>query len=130
MAKKTSPEQRRRILVIEDEKDLAEMIKIRLEKEGWQVELAYDGEEGIRRAKSLKPDLITLDIRMPKLDGYEVCRQLKADKECKHIPILMITVRASEQDKKLGYEAGADDYLPKPYERDVLVSKIKALLKE
>lgn len=118
----------KRILVIEDEKEMAEIIKVRLVREGYEADLAFDGEEGLYKAKLLKPDLITLDIKMPKMDGYQVCEQLKADEEYKHIPIIMLTVRASEIEKKVGFAAGSDEYIPKPYEAEDLLGKIKELL--
>ncbi|NQT30466.1 MAG: response regulator [Candidatus Saganbacteria bacterium] len=119
----------KKVLVIEDEKELAEMIKMRLLKERYEVELAYDGEEGLAKAKSLMPDLIILDIKMPKLDGYTVCEMLKSDKKYKHIPIIMLTVRVSKMEMKRGFEAGTDEYLTKPYDGEALISKVKEYLK-
>jgi len=120
----------KKILVIEDEKELAEMMKIVLEKEGYSIELAGDGEEGLNKAKALKPDLITLDVMMPKMNGYEVCNQLKSDEQYKHIPILMFTAKTKKDEVAAGLVLGADEYLDKASDRDILLSKIKSLLKK
>jgi len=120
----------KKILVIEDEKELAEMMKIVLEKEGYSIELAGDGEEGLNKAKALKPDLITLDVMMPKMNGYEVCDRLKSDEQYKHIPILMFTAKTEKDEVAAGLVLGADEYLDKACDRDVLLPKIKSLLKK
>jgi len=91
---------------------------------------ASDGQEGLDKARRDKPDLIMLDLMLPKIDGYKVCRMLKFDDRHKHTPIIMVTARAQENDEKLGYEVGADAYLTKPFESQVLLQKIKELLKE
>lgn len=117
-----------KILIIEDEKELAMMIQKRLGQEGYLVEAAYDGEEGLAKAKSFKPDLIILDLIIPQIDGYKLCEMLKTDEKYKHIKILMLTGRSSEIEEKAGFAVGADDYLVKPYEADVLLKKIKDLL--
>ncbi|MBU1125223.1 MAG: response regulator [Candidatus Omnitrophica bacterium] len=119
----------KRILVVDDEFDLVEMVKLRLEANDFQVLTAYDGNEGLEKARAEKPDLIILDLMLPKIDGYRVCRMLKFDEKYKQIPILMFTARAQESDKKLGEEVGADDYLIKPFEPQVLLDKIKQLIK-
>lgn len=119
----------KRILVIEDEKDMAEMTRVTLEKSGYLVDLAYDGEEGLVKAKSSKPDLIVLDLKLPKVDGYKICEELKSEDQFKKIPIIMLTARESSIEEKIGYAMGADEYMTKPYEPEVLLSKIKKLLK-
>lgn len=121
---------KKRILVVDDEADLVEMVKMRLEAGGYEVITAYDGQESLDKAKKEKPDLIILDLMLPKMDGYKVCGLLKADTRYKKIPIIMFTARAQEDDVKLGKEVGADAYIIKPFEPPVLLNKIKELLKE
>jgi len=120
----------KKILVVDDEKELVEMIKMRLEASGYEVIPAYDGQEALEKARKEKPDLIVLDLMLPKIDGYKVCRMLKFDEKYKHIPIIMFTARAQEEDKKLGEEVGADAYITKPFESQALLKKIKELLGE
>lgn len=119
----------KKILVVDDETELVKAIQIRLEQADYQVIAAYDGQEGLDKVRSEKPDLIVLDLMLPKMDGYKVCRMLKFDEKYKNIPIIMLTARAQESDEKLGYETGADAYLTKPFESTVLLGKIKELLK-
>lgn len=116
------------ILVIEDEEDLIQAIKIRLEFADYQVLVAYDGSQGLDMVKQHKPDLILLDIMLPKIDGYKVCSTLKNDQEYKKIPIIILTARAQEEDERLSYEAGANAFITKPFEYEVVVAKIKELL--
>ncbi len=120
----------KKILLVEDEPDLAAAVKIRLEMKGYQVSIACDGQEALNKARSESPDLMILDIMLPKMDGYKVCRMLKFDEKHKNIPILMFSARAQEKDKELAKECGADDYLVKPFEPDILLGKIKKLLSE
>jgi DNA-binding response OmpR family regulator len=120
----------KKILLVDDEKDLVETLTFRLEANGYGVIKAYDGQEGLDKARSEKPDLIILDLMLPKMDGYKVCRMLKFDDKYKSIPIILFTARAQESDKKLGQEVGADAYITKPFEPQILLSKIKELLKE
>jgi len=119
---------RKKILVVDDETSLVDLLLIRLEANGYETFAAYDGQEGLDKARSLKPDLIILDLMLPKLDGYRVCRMLKFDEKYKHIPVIMFTARAQESDKKLGLEVGADAYIVKPFEPEILLSKIKELI--
>ena len=121
---------KKKILVVDDEKDLVETVTFRLESIGYEVIPAYDGQEGLDRAHKEKLDLIILDLMLPKIDGYKVCRMLKFDEKYKKIPIVIFTARAQESDEKLGYEVGADAYITKPFEPEELIAKIKALLKE
>lgn len=118
----------KKILVVDDEADLLEMIKLRLEANNYAVISAYDGQEGLDKAKKEKPDLIILDLMLPKIDGYKVCRLLKFDEKYKRIPIILFTARAQEADKKLGEEVGGDAYITKPFEPQVLLAKIEELL--
>ena len=117
------------ILIIEDEHNIAQAQALILEDK-FNVHHALDGEEGLKKAQKIKPDLIILDLMLPKIDGYKVCRLLKFDEKYKNIPVIMLTARAQESDKKLGLDVGADAYIVKPFEPDVLLSKIKELLKE
>jgi len=120
----------KRLLLVEDEADLVEVVKIRLEANGYEVLTATDGQQALDKARNQNPDLIILDLMLPKIDGYKVCRMLKFDEKYKHIPVLMFSARAQEADKKLGEEVGADAYLVKPFDPVVLIAKIKELLKE
>jgi two-component system alkaline phosphatase synthesis response regulator PhoP len=118
----------KKILVVDDEPDLVETVRYSLEMEGYQVLVAYNGEEGLNQARKDSPDLIILDLMLPKLDGYKVCRLLKFDERYKHIPILMLTAKTQEKDKLLGKETGADDYMTKPFDIDKLLEKVKSYL--
>ena len=119
---------KQKILIIEDEKEFAEMVGIRLRGEGFFVQFAYDGETGMKKVEEFKPDLIMLDVMLPKMDGYRVCELLKADEKFKKTPIIMLTARSEEIEKKVGLAAGADEYLTKPYEPGELLATIKKLL--
>jgi two-component system alkaline phosphatase synthesis response regulator PhoP len=120
----------RRVLVIEDDKDITEAIHYNLEKEkGFSVLVAHTGDEGVNLAFQVKPHLIILDIGLPGLNGYEVCRMLKRDVETREIPILMLTARVSESDKVLGLELGADDYLTKPFGIRELIARVRAAIR-
>ena len=118
----------RKILVVDDEVDLVETVRFPLEMEGFNVLVSYNGEDALSQARKEKPDLIILDLMLPKLDGYKVCRLLKFDEKYKHIPILMLTAKTQEKDKILGKETGADEYITKPFEMDVLMEKVKGYL--
>ena len=118
----------KKILLVDDEVDLVEMVKLRLEANDYQVVTAYDGQEGLDKAKQEKPDLIILDLMMPKIDGYKVCRMLKFDDKYKHIPVLMFTARAQEQDEKMGEEVGADAYMTKPFDPADLQARVEQML--
>jgi len=120
----------KRILIVEDENELARALQIRLEKAGFVTILASDGEEGLEKAKEEKPDLIILDIILPKRDGYSVCRKLKLDKEMSHIPIIMLSVKAQRHEIEEGYKNGASFYITKPFEIQTLLSQIEALLQK
>jgi len=118
----------KKILVVDDEVDLVETIRFPLEMEGFDVLVSYNGEDALNQARKENPDLIILDLMLPKLDGYKVCRLLKFDERYKHIPILMLTAKTQEKDKILGKETGADEYITKPFEMDYLMEKVKAYL--
>jgi len=118
----------KKILVVDDEVDLAETVRFSLEMEGFNVLVSVNGEDALNQARKENPDLIILDLMLPKLDGYKVCRLLKFDERYKHIPILMLTAKIQEKDKILGKETGADEYITKPFEMDYLMEKVKAYL--
>jgi len=117
-----------RILVVEDEEDIRDLIKLRFEQEGFRISLAADGEIALKKAKSEVPNLIVLDLMLPKKDGLSVCKELKADPVTKRIPVLMLTAKSEEVDRVLGFELGADDYLTKPFSPRELVLRVKAIL--
>ncbi len=117
------------VLVIDDERDLVETVSFRLQAAGYEVVPAYDGQDGLEKARSLKPNLIILDLMLPKMDGYKVCRLLKFDEKHKSIPIIMFTARAQDSDRQMGMDVGADAYITKPFESQALLEKIKELIK-
>jgi two-component system alkaline phosphatase synthesis response regulator PhoP len=119
----------KKILIVDDEVDLVETLRLPLEMEGYTVLVSSNGEDALNQARKEKPHLIILDIMLPKLDGYKVCRLLKFDERYKHIPILMLTAKTQEKDKILGAETGADEYITKPFDIDELIEKIKKYLK-
>lgn len=120
----------KKILIVDDEKDLVETLTFRFEAAGYQVIAAYDGMEGLDKVKKDRPDLIILDVMMPKMDGYTVCRMLKFSETTKGIPIIMLTARGQDQDKALGKGVGADHYMTKPFEGSDLAKLIKQVLGE
>jgi len=119
----------KKILVVDDEVDLVETIRFPLESEGFTVLVSYNGEDALNQARKENPDLILLDIMLPKLDGYKVCRLLKFDERYRNIPILMLTAKTQEKDKTIGLETGADEYITKPFDIDELLEKVKSYLK-
>ena len=119
-----------RILVVDDELDLVSVLRMGLEIQGFEVLEAMDGEEGLRRARQDRPDLMVLDLMLPKMDGYKVCRALKFDERFRHLPIIILSARSGDQDKRLALDMGADLFLTKPYEINDLVSKIRLKLEE
>lgn len=114
------------ILIVEDEKSISDILKINLEKNGFKVITAYDGEEAVDKALTENPDLILLDVMLPKMDGFSVCRKLR---ETLSTPIIMLTARDEEVDKVLGLELGADDYMTKPFSLRELMARVKANLR-
>jgi len=117
------------ILIIEDEKPIITLLEYNLTKEGYKVNSAESGEEGIQSIKNNIPDLIILDWMLPDFSGVEVCRQLKKNKIFKTIPILMLTAKSQEEDKVVGFETGVDDYVTKPFSQKEILLRIKSLLK-
>jgi DNA-binding response OmpR family regulator len=120
----------RRILLSEDNDDIRKMLAIRLEVVGYTVLQARDGEEALDTAKKEKPDLIILDLMMPKLSGFEVCRMLKFDDAYKNIPIIVLSALQHQRDREKAVEAGADAYFIKPFDLELLLNKIKTLIDE
>ena len=118
-----------RILIIEDEKGLVQSLTWYLDREGYEVLSAADGVEGLRKAQSLLPDLILLDLMLPGMGGLDVCRELRAGEKTQLIPIIMLTARAEETDQVEGFAKGADDYVTKPFSNKVLLQRVKAVLR-
>ncbi|MBQ2941781.1 MAG: response regulator transcription factor [Clostridia bacterium] len=117
---------KKKILVVDDERAIGDILKINLEREGYAVAVAMDGEEGANMAFSLNPDLVLLDVMLPKMDGFEVCKKIRRESE---VPIVMLTARTEEIDKILGLELGADDYVTKPFSVRELMARVKANLR-
>nr|MEE4267201.1 response regulator [Candidatus Krumholzibacteria bacterium] len=117
------------ILIVEDEEDIAELLEYNLNRHGYQPESVGSGEDGLQLAREAMPDLILLDLMLPKLSGIEVCRSLKADPETSKIPVIMLTAKGEEEDIVAGFDAGADDYVTKPFRPKVLLARVKAVLR-
>ena len=117
---------KKKILVVDDEKAIGDILKINLEREGYDVTIAMDGESGAALGVALNPDLILLDVMLPKMDGFEVCKKIRKTSE---VPIVMLTARTEEIDKILGLELGADDYVTKPFSVRELMARVKANLR-
>lgn len=113
----------RKVLVVEDERAISDILKFNLEREGYEVNTAFDGEEGLQKAYQFEPDLILLDVMLPKMDGFKVCKKIR---ESFNMPILMLTAKEEEVDKVLGLELGADDYITKPFSTRELMARVKA----
>ncbi|MBQ9719144.1 MAG: response regulator transcription factor [Oscillospiraceae bacterium] len=117
-------EQSKRVLIVEDEKNIVDIIRFNLSREGYEVLEAYDGEAGLAMARAEKPDLILLDVMMPKMMGFDVCRALRGEGD--NVPIIILTAREEEEDKILGLEIGADDYITKPFSMRELIARVRA----
>jgi len=113
---------------VDDNVDAVELLEKRLRSEGYFTEKAYDGEEGLKKVVEYNPDLIILDVMMPRLDGYEVCRRLKLDESTRYIPVLMLTAKSDVESKIKGLDTGADDYLPKPFNYKEISARVRSLL--
>ena len=120
---------RNKLLIIEDERPLAEVLSYNLRREGYEVLVAHDGQEGLRQAELKAPDLVILDLMLPVIEGLEVCRRLRAEPRTRRIPILVLTAKAEETDQVVGFSMGADDYVTKPFSVKVVVERVKALLR-
>ena len=117
---------RTRILIIEDERDLTQVLTYNLQREGYDTIVAHDGQEGLRKAQTLLPDLILLDLMLPTMSGVDVCRELRAGERTRDIPIIILSARAEETDQIVGFSLGCDDYVTKPFSVKVLLQRIKA----
>jgi len=117
-----------KILVVDDEIYIVHILDFSLGMEGYEVLTALDGEQALEKARAEHPDLIVLDIMMPKLDGYETCKLLKADANTKDIPVILLSAKGRNVDQKIGFEVGADDYITKPFSPRKLVERINAIL--
>ncbi len=117
------------ILVIDDESDLVELLKYNLAKEGYNVEFAFNGFDGIKIAEVVKPDIIILDLMLPDINGYEVCKRIKQDSRLPGVSVIFLSAKQEEVDKILGFEAGAEDYIIKPFSINELLARIRAILK-
>ncbi|MEY4071125.1 MAG: hypothetical protein RL721_1739 [Candidatus Eisenbacteria bacterium] len=117
-----------RILVVDDEIYIVHILDFSLGMEGYEVVTALDGEQALEKAHTEKPDLIVLDIMMPKLDGYETCKRLKADAATKDVPVILLSAKGRNIDQKVGFEVGADDYITKPFSPKKLVERINSIL--
>jgi len=120
---------RDKILIIEDDRDIVEMLKYNLEGEGYEIITAFNGKDGIDQASKQKPDLIILDIMLPVIDGFEVCKILKKNNATVHIPIIILSAKSQETDKIVGLELGADDYITKPFSPRELLARTRAVLR-
>jgi two-component system phosphate regulon response regulator PhoB len=118
-----------RILIVEDERGLVQTLKWYFDREGYETIAVHDGAEGLRKAQTLLPDVILLDLMLPGLSGLEICRSLRSGEKTKHIPIIMITAKAEETDQVVGFSLGADDYVTKPFSNKVLLQRVKAVLR-
>lgn len=117
-----------KILVVDDEIYIVHILDFSLGMEGYEVVTALDGEQALERVASEKPDLIVLDIMMPKLDGYEVCRAVKSNPATKNVPVILLSAKGRNVDQKMGFDVGADDYITKPFSPRKLVERINQLL--
>lgn len=115
-----------KVLVVDDDKNISELLRLYLVKEGYSVMVAHDGEEAVKAFRQSQPDIVLLDIMLPKLDGWSVCREIRRDSQ---VPVIMVTAKGEVFDKVLGLELGADDYVVKPFDTKEVVARIKAVLR-
>jgi two-component system phosphate regulon response regulator PhoB len=120
---------REKILIVDDEPSLTEVLSYNLAKEGYEVVVAHEGREGLRKAQMLLPDLILLDLMLPGLSGLDLCKELRAAPKTATIPVLMLTAKAEETDQVIGFAVGADDYVTKPFSPKVLMQRVRVLLR-
>ncbi|MFO0705771.1 MAG: response regulator transcription factor [Nitrospira sp.] len=119
----------KKVLIVEDEKDILQLVKLYLDKEGYRTVTASTGSEALVQARAEKPDLVILDLMLPEIDGLEVCKRLRAAPDTAMVPIIMLTAKAEESDTVIGLELGADDYVTKPFSPKTLVARVKALFR-
>ena len=120
---------KKRILIIEDEQDMSDLLAMRFRREQFDVHVALDGQEGLDKVKDLKPDIVLLDLMLPSLSGNEIASAMRADPKTAHIPIIMLTAKSEESDIVVGLHIGADDYVTKPFSMSVLVARVQAILR-
>lgn len=118
-----------KVLIVEDEEDIQELIRYNLNREGFQTKSVVTGEDALNAAMSDLPDLVILDLMLPGVDGLEVCRRLKANTSTQHIPVVMVTAKGEESDVVVGLELGADDYITKPFSPKILLARLRAVLR-
>jgi two-component system alkaline phosphatase synthesis response regulator PhoP len=119
-----------KILIADDEPDILTILKCNLESEGYKVVTSNDGNEALNKVKSEKPDLVLLDVMMPKINGWEVCKKIKSDAQTSCIPVIILTAKAQSVDELMSFECGADEYIPKPFDFPNILENIKKLLKK
>jgi len=120
---------RKTVLIVEDERDMAELVAMRLKREGYVVDVAHDGVEGLRKVRSGPPDLVLLDLMLPGMSGTELAAEVRADPRTADVPIIMLTAKTAESDVVVGLHVGADDYVTKPFSMSVLVARVAAVLR-
>ena len=120
-------EQKKTVLIVEDEKNIVDILRFNLQREGYATLEAYDGEAGLALAREKKPDILLLDVMMPKMMGFDVCRALREEGD--NVPVIILTAREEEEDKILGLEIGADDYITKPFSMRELMARVKAKIR-
>src|SRR6202158_5656433 len=126
---KKKRESMKRILVVEDDKDIVELVRYNLEKDGYQVGASGDGATGLAQLRKTPPDLLILDLMLPKLSGLEICKEVRKDVSLNRLPILILTAKGEEADRVVGLELGHDDYVTKPFSPRALAARVKALLR-
>jgi len=119
-----------KVLVVDDERHLVKIIIFNLKKSGYETDFAYDGEEALEKVAQFKPDLVILDVMMPKLTGYQVCERLKADQETAGIPIILLTAKGQEPDRDMAQKFGADEYMTKPFSPRLLMDTVARLISQ
>ncbi|MCB1904300.1 MAG: response regulator [Gammaproteobacteria bacterium] len=118
----------KKVLIVDDEQNIAISVEYLMRREGFDVSVAKDGEEGLSMIRSLRPDLVLLDVMMPKMDGFQVCAEVRADEDLNSVRIIMLTAKGREAEVEKGLSLGADAYIPKPFSTSDLVSRVNALL--
>jgi DNA-binding response OmpR family regulator len=119
---------KRKVLVVDDEPSIAKILRKQLEVAGFEVNVGVDGEDGLAKVREWRPELVLLDVMLPKINGHDVCKMLKADPELKGIPVIMLTAKTQRQDQDLAQQQGADGFLTKPFQLSELLAKVKGLL--
>jgi two-component system phosphate regulon response regulator PhoB len=120
---------RDKVLIVEDERSLTDVLVYNLEREGYEVSVSHDGRDGLRKAQTLLPDVLILDLMLPGLSGLDICKDLKSNAKTAAIPILMLTAKSEETDQIVGFAVGADDYVTKPFSTKVLMQRVRALMR-